>query len=347
MSTHDQPLFIATMGYHVGHTISVHVANEQHYFQEEGLDAFDFDGRGLLPRRFEREALALTMQERGVDIALGAGVGTAFYQRSIGADLYVVGGWRLDGPAGSRWYSRTVTELENVRGAKVGMREPGSMNGVFLSRELARIGLDPARDVEWVCDPIFYGDNPESFAALESGRVDLIPLRPGAYEEADRRGLTVLLDSVVAHPDGRPGKVIVATGKTIRERSAELSAFLRANIRAFWFVRDIANFAYIAELDAKARMSSHNEDERGSAHLVTVPEDCETWPMPLNGGVARSELARIVQELVAGGTIDREPAIDDVLKDEFVIDAYRELSGRPESHDAIERNRRLVAKYGF
>jgi ABC-type nitrate/sulfonate/bicarbonate transport system substrate-binding protein len=347
VSTRDQSLFIATMGYHVGHMISVQVAREQRYYHEEGLEAFEFDGRGLLPRRFEREALALTMKERGVDIALGAGVGTAFYQRSVGADLYIVGGWRLDGPAGSRWYSRTVTDLKNVRGAKVGMREPGSMNGVFLSRELVRIGLDPARDVEWVCDPIFYGDNPDSFEALDSGRVDLIPLRPGAYDEADRRGLCVLLDSVVAHPDGRPGKVVVATGETIRERGAELSAFLRANIRAFWFVRDVANFAVVAELDAKARLGSHNADERGSAHLVTVPEDCETWPMPLNGGVSRGELDRIVTELVAAGTIDRPLALDDVLKDQLVIEAYRNVSGRAESQAALERNRRLIAKYGF
>lgn len=90
------------MGYHVGHSISVSVARDQGYFVEEGLGEIEFDGRGLLPRRYEREALALTMEERGVDLALGAGPATAFWQRAHGADLYIVGGWRLDGPAGTR-----------------------------------------------------------------------------------------------------------------------------------------------------------------------------------------------------------------------------------------------------
>jgi ABC-type nitrate/sulfonate/bicarbonate transport system substrate-binding protein len=345
MSTADQPLLIATMGYHVGHTVSIRVGQEQGYFREEGLAEFDFDGYGLLPRRFEREALALSMEERGVDIALGAGA--AFHQRSIGADLFIVGGWRLDGPAGTRWYGREQTALARLRGAKAGIRERGSMNGEFLARELVHIGIDLQDAVTWVYDPIFYGDNPKALDALSSGRVDLIPLRPGAWEEADRRGFSVLLDSVTAYPGGRPAKVVVATGATLRERPQQLAAFLRANIRAFWFVRDPANFAYIQDLDARSRDRSHNVDERRSGRLVTVVADCETWPMPLDGGVARNGLERIMQEQVASSALERPLPLGDILRDEIVREAYAELCARPESQAALERNRGLIHKYGF
>lgn len=349
MSTLDQPLLVATMGYHVGHTVSVHVAREQGFFREESLGDFEFDGRGLLPRLFEREALALSMYERGVDLALGAGPATAFYQRLKGEDLYIVGGWRLDGPAGTRWYGTgALTSLADVRGAKAGIREHGSMNGEFLIRELVRIGMDPQRDIEWVFDPIFYGgDNPEMLDALESGRVDLVALRPASWAEADRRGFKVVLDSVTAYPNGRPGKVIVATGTMLRERREELAAFLRANLRAFWFVRDVENFDYVRDLDARSRVASHNEEEHTKSQLVTVPGDVDTWPMPLDGGVAPEELEKIMHELVKAGTIDRPLPLDDVLKDDVVKEAYREVSARPESQRALERNRLLKAKYGF
>lgn len=349
MSTLDQPMLVATMGYHVGHTVSVYVAQEQGFFRDEGLANFEFDGRGLLPRPFEREALALSMYERGVDLALGADPATVFYQRLKGADLYVVGGWRLDGPAGTRWYGTgRFKSLADLRGAKAGIREHGSMNGEFLIRELVRIGLDPQRDIDWVFDPIFYGgDNPAMLDALESGRVDLIALRPASWAEADRRGFKVILDSVTAYPNGRPGKVIVATGKVLRERRDELAAFLRANLRAFWFVRDVANFEYVRDLDARSRVASHNEEEHTKSQLVTVPGDVDTWPMPLDGGVAPEELEKIMQERLQAGTIDRPLPLDEVLKDEVVKEAYRELCARPESQPALARNRLLKTTYGF
>lgn len=77
MSAAEQPLLIATVNYHVGHTITIRVAEEQGYFREEGLDRHVYDSRGLLPGPLERDGLALAMEEHGVDIAAGASVGAA------------------------------------------------------------------------------------------------------------------------------------------------------------------------------------------------------------------------------------------------------------------------------
>jgi ABC-type nitrate/sulfonate/bicarbonate transport system substrate-binding protein len=287
------------------------------------------------------------MQERGVDIALGVGVANALYQRSQGADLFIVGGWRLEGPAGTRWYARPGTELTALRGTKAGIRELGSMNGEFLKRELVHRGIRPGDAVSWVFDPIFYGANPKALEALSDGRVDMIALRPGSWHEAEKRGFTVLLDTAVAYPGGRPGKVIVATGATLRERSTELGAFLRANLRAFWFVRDAANFAYIKDLDARSRAQSHNVDERRAGKLVTVVADIETWPMPLDGGVPRDGLERILNEQLASGSLEHPLALDDVLREDLISAAYDDLSGRPASLAALANNRRLLDTYGF
>jgi hypothetical protein len=56
MSTSDQCLLIANSNYHVGQQVAVYVAQEQGYFQEEGLDKFDYDGRGLIRRSWRDKA---------------------------------------------------------------------------------------------------------------------------------------------------------------------------------------------------------------------------------------------------------------------------------------------------
>jgi ABC-type nitrate/sulfonate/bicarbonate transport system substrate-binding protein len=340
----DQPLLLATVNYHIGHTLSIRIAEEQRLFREEGFTDYVFDGRGLLPGPFERDALALMMEERGVDLALGVGIAAALHQRAAGADLFIAAGWRLDGPAGTRWYGAPpFTSLHALRGAKVGIRELGALDQLFLAAALARAGLDPERDVEWVCDPIFYGDRPELLAALERRRVDLVPVRPRSWDDAARRGFAMILDSAAEYPGGRPGKVIVATGRTIRERGAELTAFLRANLRAFWFVRHAANFAYLIDLEARLRPQSHNDVERA----VRLVSDPEAWPMPLDGGVDRRELGRVIAEQVAAGLLPPHLAVDDVLADAAARQAYREVTERAASASILERNRRLIATFGY
>ena len=94
MSTVDQPLLIANSNYHVGHQVSFRVAEEQGFFREEGFTSYVYDSRGLIPGRLEREDLALAMKDHGVDIVTAVDIGAAIYQRSQGARLYIVGGWR-------------------------------------------------------------------------------------------------------------------------------------------------------------------------------------------------------------------------------------------------------------
>lgn len=347
MSALDQSLFVATVNYHVGHAISIRAAEDRGFFREEGLTDYLFDGRGMLPMPFEREALGLTMEQRGVDVAVAVTAAAALYQRALGADLFIVGGWRLDGPAGTRWYSATpMRDLGALRGKRIGVRERAALDALFLGRELRRSGVDPEREVAWVYDHVFYGDNAALFEELRAGRVDLVPVRPGAWAEADRAGFAIALDATAAQP-GRPGHVIVATGRTVRERGVELRAFLRANLRAFWFVRDAANFDELRALDARWRRDSRNDDEHGAGRLATSPLQCETWPMPLDGLVERAPLETLIADLAAEAELPRAIPVDEVLRDEEARAALAELSARPDARDALARNRRLLATYGF
>ena len=69
--------------------------------------------------------------------------------------------------------------------------------------------------------------------------------------------------------------------------------------------------------------------------------------MPLDGGADRGELEKIMNEFVKAGSLAQPIPVGEVLKDEIVREAYQELCARPESQPALERNRRLTARYGY
>ena len=173
MSTLDQPILIANSNYHVGHQIAIFVAKERGFFSEEGLNEFEYDSRGLIPGPIEREGLAMAIKNHGVDIAPAVDVEAAIYQRSLGAEVYIVGGWRYT--PFLKWYgAKHLTDMSKLRGGRIGMRQVaaklhlhrqhvgragerrvGHRRGAqrFVEREVAS-GLVP----------------PEKFADLSSGR---------------------------------------------------------------------------------------------------------------------------------------------------------------------------------
>src|SRR4051812_33658343 len=140
MSAIDQSLVIAQSGYHVGHQRSWRPAEEQGFVKEEGLVNYVYQPDGLIPARFEADALGLQMWERGVDIVTAVNVWSAILQRSRGEDVYIVGGWRtllapkLIGAKG-------ITRPEQLRGAKSIVRETAGMGFIGISSALRSFGV--------------------------------------------------------------------------------------------------------------------------------------------------------------------------------------------------------------
>ena len=87
MSGVDQPLVIAQSGYHVGHQRSWRPAEEQGFVKEEGLTRYVYEPGGLIPAKFEADALGLQMWERGVDVVTAVNVWSAVIQRARGEDV--------------------------------------------------------------------------------------------------------------------------------------------------------------------------------------------------------------------------------------------------------------------
>ena len=346
MSTLDQPLLIANCNYHVGHQIAIGVAREQGYFREEGFNDYEYDSRGLIPGPFEREGLGMAIKNSGVDIATAVDIEAAIYQRAQGADLYIVAGWRYT--PFLKWYgSKHIKDMSGLRGGKIGMREKDGLVQVFITDALRQAGVDPEREIEWVYNPVFgYRNNPTHIEKLRSGEVNAITSHPPFADELENEGYPMILDPNRVFPK-RPGKITVATGKTVEQRSDELKAYLRAIIRSFWFMRDMKNFDYLRDLEARLRKTNtHNEDERHLA-IVTSPDRVESWALPIDGGVASDAVERIVNEMIRGGKLTRPITAREIVRDGPITEAYREVGSRPELAGALRRALAAEEKYGF
>jgi ABC-type nitrate/sulfonate/bicarbonate transport system substrate-binding protein len=347
MSTLDQPLLIANSNYHVGHQVAIFVAAERGFFREEGLKQYEYDPRGLIPGPLERAGLAMAIKNHGVDIATAVDVEAAIYQRSLGADLYIVGGWRYT--PFLRWYgAKHVSDMSKLRGGRIGMREKEGLVQVFITDALRQAGVDPEKEVEWIYDPVFgYRNNPAHVQMLRSGKVDAITSQPPFSDQLEKEGYPVILDPNRVFPR-RPGKLTVATRQTIEKRPDELRAYFGAIIRAFWFMRDAKNFEYLRDLENRLRQTNtHNEDERGVVAIVTGPDRVESWAIPVDGGIASDAVQRIADDMFASGTLTRRMAAEDIVRDEAVKSAYQEVSRRPELKGALEVALAVQEKYGF
>jgi len=337
MSGLDQPIVIANSCYHVGHERSIRAGEEQGFFKEEGLERYVYERGGLIPGRWEFDGLGQIMWERGVDVATAVDARAAIVQRARGADVYIVGGWRTDLPK-KLFAAKGTTGPEQLRGTKGVVRETWGLDHIGIVSVLRDFGVAP-EDVEWVEMPLAgYGNDPGIVDRFRAGEITLLPVHAG--KEADQlesEGYPVVLDmeeyyrGLGAWP---PGKVIVATQQTIEHRGSELRAFLRANVRGYWFVQDPRNHSYMYDLETRMRQTTFNTDERRLRMLASPGQPriregaMAMGNMIMDGLASRPALTRMIAGLVKFGEIERPLEVDEVLKDAASLDAYQQLLDR-------------------
>jgi ABC-type nitrate/sulfonate/bicarbonate transport system substrate-binding protein len=258
-------------------------------------------------------------------------------QRARGADLFVVGGWRyLTKP--KIVSAKHISKVADLRGKKIGLRELGTLTDRLISFKLLQAGVDPRNEVQWVQHPAFaYSMTSEHADMLRTGQVDAIQTSGKYLDELLREGYPLLIDGDAPERRGRPGRVIVATRQVVEQREAELSAFLRGNVRAHWVWSDPDQFEYVFGAETRMRGNyTHNEDERRVRVVKKAPEPADSL-MPLDGKADARGMQAAIEEMLTLGEIAERLDAAEFVRGDFMERAFAELCLRPSLKDAVAK----------
>ena len=345
----DGKLRIAPMCYHVLHMFPVISAHEMNYFYDEGLKtadgslAYQIIRDPMVPFGLEKLGISQAMKEKSVDIALDVQSRTIFFQRSRGADIYIIAGWRNQHT--STWVGPPhIKSLQDLKGKRVGISDFNSIRHWGIQVQLRKAGLDIEKDVEWVRCGV---STRVLVEALRQGRVECAPVSSVIAENLKKEGCNILVVPQETYPNGRPERVIAATGRILEERPDLVKNFLKGLIRSYWFVRDMPkNFEYIHQLDKRLRIQTADPEERIHDPNRYTTDDLESMPFPLDG-LATGFEDMLREEKLIGGLEYDVPPIKEVCAQDLAEEAYKELRGRKELDAEYQRVQAVAKRWGY
>jgi ABC-type nitrate/sulfonate/bicarbonate transport system substrate-binding protein len=344
----DGKLRIGPTCYHVLHQVPVMTAHEMNFLYDEGLrttegsPSYELLTDSMVPFGLEKLGISQAMKEKSVDIALDVQSRTVFYQRARGADLYIIAGWRNQHT--NVWVAPPhIKSLTDLKGKRVGISDFNSIRHWAIQIQLKKAGLDLERDVQWVR----IGVNSRLHRdAIRSGKVECAPVPPWYADDLKKEGCNALVSPADQYPDGRPERIIAATGRILEEQPEMVKSFLKGMIRAYWFVRDMPkNYEYISNLEKRLRLSSPDPEERVVTHLRTA-QDLEAMPFPLDGKATGFE--DMLKEEERLGELNYDvPAIKDVCAQDLVDEAFKELRQRKAFDAEFQRLSQIAERWGY
>ena len=344
----DGKLRIAPTCYHMLHQVPVRAAHEMNFFYDEGFKtadgslAYELLTDSMVPFGLEKLGISQAMKEKSVDIALDVQSRTIFYQRARGADIYIIAGWRNQHT--NLWVGPPhIKSLQELKGKRVGISDFNSIRHWAIQIQLKKAGLDLERDVEWVRVGV---NSKFHVEAIRNGRVECAPVPPWYAEDLIKEGCNVLVSPADQYPNGRPERIIAATGRILEERPDMVRAFLKGMIRSYWFVRDMPkNYEYITNLEKRIRLLSPDPEER----VVQVPRslrDLEAMPFPLDGRASGFE-DMLKEEERLGELNYNVPPIKEVVAQDLLDEAFKELRARKELDEEFQRLKKAEARWGY
>jgi NitT/TauT family transport system substrate-binding protein len=333
--------------YHVLHLIPPAVAHEMNFFVDEGL--VDEDGQlayqlvvdSHAPFMFEQLTLGQTMKERGIDVCMDVKPSTIAYMRKHGYDISIIAGWRnqqANGVVGTK----NLKSLRDLAGKRIGVIDHTDILVTVLSYWLQEDGLDPNRDVTWV-----RGVDPRRTpGALRRGEVDAGFVNSPEVEGIVGEGFNLLLDIKKQYPNGRPDRIIAATGRAIDERPEQIKSFIKGMIRAYWFVRkQPETIALIQNVERRLRRQSTDADEPRRMLSFGSAQHAEAMPFPYDG--LPTGIEQYLHEAVSLGVLEEAPPVEELCRLDLARAAFAELSQRDELQADLQRAKDVRARLGY
>jgi NitT/TauT family transport system substrate-binding protein len=205
------------------------IAKEAGYFSAEGLDV---------------ELVRVGGSSRMVAAMLGgsapiiqAGAIAALTANAAGADVVIIGSTGTVSPF--RLIARPeIKQPSDLKGKKAGITTFGSTSDQVLRIALKQFNLDPSKDVALLT----FGAQPEAFAALMNGIVQVAALSYPLYPKAVKSGMRELVNFADLGVEDINGTVITTRAFVAQQRDTALR-FMRAFTRGMQRYRTDEEFS--------------------------------------------------------------------------------------------------------
>lgn len=124
-----------------------------------------------------------------------------------------------------------IRRPEDLKGKTIAISSPGATNDQATRLILAKLGLDPARDVNFIA----IGDAKARVIAMETGQIAAAANNPDVAAELVRKGFRILMHSGEVFPVPFSGTAV--NDRLVRENPDMIKRWLKAHVRALLFVQ--------------------------------------------------------------------------------------------------------------
>jgi NitT/TauT family transport system substrate-binding protein len=201
------------------------IARDRGFFREEGLDVEFIFMKAI--------QTVQTMLAGGVDF--GTATGTAISAAVNGADVRVVFAL-TDKPSFDLIAQPNITNLQQMRGKKLGISAPGSLTEI-LARQILLVNKIPLDQVTMLS----LGTSDVTYVALKAGTIDATMLQVPQNLIAQEEGYRKIASGADVYRAVQGG--LTTTKTVISERAEVVTRVIRATQKALRLIRDDRRFA--------------------------------------------------------------------------------------------------------
>ena len=310
MNVAGKKLRAAAGHYHLFHRVAPTVAQAKGYFSKRGVDA-EISATGTDLKSLE----ALSRGE--VDIVLDLKTPVALQARDRGEEVFLVGGF-LNTYPGIFVGAKEIRSVADLKGKRVGLREPNGVTLTMSSMILRKAGMEPDGDVIFIAHT-----GASSFRSiapkLDKGEIQARIAHKAYADEFKRAGYPILADLEEYLPNGYQLRAVAAKGSFLEHNRDAVSGFLAGLIQAYRFMKKPVNHSEMMAIIESSDLEFEADMDQGMWE--------EEYPLipgiPVDGSINVAGLQIILDEEKLARRVSQAMTVDRIVRLEYVEEACR------------------------
>ncbi len=298
--------------YHLFHRVAPTVANAKGYFAKEGLDV-EISATGTDVKSLQ------ALVQGDIDIVIDLKTPVALPARDRGEEIFLIGGF-LNTYPGIFVGAKEIRSVSDLKGKKIGLREPNGVVLTMSSMILKRAGMEPDGDVIFIAHT-----GASSFRSiapkLDRGEIQARIAHKAYADEFKRAGYPILADLEGYLPNGYQLRAIAAKGSFLNQNREAVIGFLRGIIRAYRFMKNPDNHPEMMAIIRNSDLEFEEDMDQGMWE--------EEYPLiagiPANGSINVAGLQIILDEEKLARRVSQAMTTDKILRLEYVERALGDL----------------------